>query len=281
MGAGQSAKFSQGLRHSKRRQQVAAVCYRIRKRGIEFLLVQTHGGRWIFPKGGVEPGLTLAQSAALEAFEEAGVHGRMEEIPFARYFRRRAGAIADALESETPLAVAAHLCQVSRLEPPQESNRNPTWFSAANAKQRLLEDRTREFGAELARVVDRAVSRIERLCSGHQTPYRAPADALRRVRLEAEGRRLCNFGAVVLSGDSVQRKRESAAIEFAAQAHWREFHQMGPSAEIQRPVPRLGAGADLVGESTQKVTAIDDSRSTELAKVVKARRARIKTLVRS
>jgi len=56
-------------------------------RGIEFLLVQTRGGRWIFPKGGVERGLTRAQSAALEAFEEAGVHGRIEAAAFARYFK--------------------------------------------------------------------------------------------------------------------------------------------------------------------------------------------------
>ena len=89
MGVGPSAKFLQPSRFPKERQQVAAVCYRIRKRGIEFLLVQTRGGRWIFPKGGVEPCLTHAQSAALEAFEEAGVHGRMEAIPFARYFRRK------------------------------------------------------------------------------------------------------------------------------------------------------------------------------------------------
>jgi hypothetical protein len=85
----------------------------------------------------------------------------------------------------------------------------------------------------------------------------------------------------VLAGDSVQSMRESAAIEFAAQAHLREFHPMGPSAEIRRPVPRLGAGADFMGESTQKVTAIDGSRSTELAKVVKVRHARIRTRVRS
>jgi hypothetical protein len=82
----------------------------------------------------------------------------------------------------------------------------------------------------------------------------------------------------VLAGDSLQRKREPAAIEFAAQAHLREFH---PSAELRRPLPRLSAGADFMGESAQKVTAIDRSRSTERAKVVKVRRARIKTRVRS
>src|SRR2546427_12586408 len=63
------------VRRLRKCQQVAAVCYRIRGSGIEFLLVQTRGGRWTFPKGGVEPGLTHAQAAALEAYEEAGAHG--------------------------------------------------------------------------------------------------------------------------------------------------------------------------------------------------------------
>src|SRR5580658_10932238 len=177
MGVEAAEKLSPPSRLPGRRRQAAAVCYRIRKRGIEFLLVQTRGGRWIFPKGGAEPGLALAQSAALEAFEEAGVHGRVEEIPFARYFRRRPDATANAVQSETPLAVAAHLCEVSRLEPPQESDRNPTWFSAENAKRRLLEGRAQEFGAELTRVVDRAVARILRLHSGLQASFRVPNDA--------------------------------------------------------------------------------------------------------
>jgi 8-oxo-dGTP pyrophosphatase MutT (NUDIX family) len=75
-------------------EQVAAVCYRVRNDAhngtIEFLLVRTRGGgRWTFPKGSAEPGLTQAQAAALEAFEEAGVHGRIEEASFARYRRKR------------------------------------------------------------------------------------------------------------------------------------------------------------------------------------------------
>ena len=170
MGAGPSAKLSAKPRLAGQRQQVAAVCYRLRGGGIEFLLVQTRGGRWIFPKGGVEPGLTHAESAALEAFEEAGVHGRMEKVSFTRYFRRKPDTATTkistrsaARSSEIELAVPAHLCEVSRLEPPQEANRNPTWFSADKAKQRLHKERAPEFGAELARVVDRALSRIQRL----------------------------------------------------------------------------------------------------------------------
>ena len=145
-------------------EQVAAVCYRIRRSGIEFLLVQTRGGRWTFPKGGIEPGLTHAQAAALEAFEEAGVHGRMEESSFTHYTRRKRADIRGSSRSpKRELVVNAHLCEVLRLGPPQESNRNPTWFSAQRAKRRLQEDRKPEVGAELARVVELAIARIQQL----------------------------------------------------------------------------------------------------------------------
>ena len=148
------------VRRLRQCQQVAAVCYRVRKGEIEFLLVQTRGGRWTFPKGGVEPGLTHAQAAALEAFEEAGVHGRMEEISFARYVRRRR---QESNSGGKQIDTDAHLCEVSRLVPPQEFNRNRTWFSPQKTKRRLREGRTADYAAELARIVDRAVTRIQRL----------------------------------------------------------------------------------------------------------------------
>ena len=78
------------LRKMRDCDQVAAICYRVRKSQIEFLLVRTrHAGRWTFPKGCAEPGLTHAQAAALEAFEEAGVHGRIEEARFTQYRHRK------------------------------------------------------------------------------------------------------------------------------------------------------------------------------------------------
>jgi 8-oxo-dGTP pyrophosphatase MutT (NUDIX family) len=147
------------LRKLRRCEQVAAVCFRVRSGLVEFLLVQTGKGRWIFPKGGAEPGLTHAQAAALEAFEEAGVHGRMEEASFTSYVQRK----RRKMRRPTDLAVSAHLCEVLRLVTPQELNRNPTWFSAEKAKQRLREDRSPDHGADLARVVDRAVTRVRRL----------------------------------------------------------------------------------------------------------------------
>ena len=161
-----SAKFLRlaHLRRLRGCEQVAAVCYRVRGSDVEFLLVQTRKGRWTFPKGSAMPGLTHAQAAALEAFEEAGVHGRMEEASFARYIHRKGGNVRRSAGTE--LAVSAHLCEVLRLGPPREFDRNPTWFSAEKTKRRLREDRAPDFGADLARVVDRAVSRVRRLRRG-------------------------------------------------------------------------------------------------------------------
>ena len=231
---------------AKTRRQVAAVCYRIRKRGIEFLLVQTRGGRWIFPKGGVEPGLTAAQSAAREAFEEAGVHGRMEAIAFARYFRGKPeGPLGSyemlaGREAQAELAVNTYLCEVFRLEKPQELNRNPTWFFAEKAKQRLRQDRAPQLGAELAGVVDRAAMRIRRLQG-------SPSKAL--VRRERDG----------LYGVRFEAPEPGHLLEAAVQAHLLKTRRIGSSTgangELRKPLLRLGAG--LAAGTASNITAID------------------------
>lgn len=160
------------------RQLVAAVCFRILSTGIEFLLVQTRRGRWTFPKGGVEPGFTHAQSAAIEAYEEAGVHGRIEEISFMRYKLRRTDSAGERRSHDL---IHAHLCEVLRHSSPLEPYRDPTWFSSEKAKGRLAQGRSGENAAELARVVDRAMSRIRR------QPARTliANDPLLRIRFEA------------------------------------------------------------------------------------------------
>jgi len=288
--------FGPSLRLPKGRQLVAAVCYRIRRRGIEFLLVQTRGGRWIFPKGGVEPGLTRAQSAALEAFEEAGVHGRMEETAFARYLRRktdppaansekRPSSSRSSIRPEQPeFAVTAHLCEVFRLEPPQESNRNPTWFSAEKAKQRLVQSRPPEFGAELARVVDRAVARIRRLHgdSSHMPGHAklgyarlgdtklgySEKDALQEVRFEAS--ELAHAPGQVWSASYaryIRRERpdlqpsasRSAQPEIPDALLYRILRAVPPLGST-RPILQLGNGTGSLPETSQKVQFIDKVR---------------------
>ncbi len=161
-------------------EQVAAVCYRLREGEIEFLLVRTRRGRWTFPKGGSEPGLCQSRSAALEAVEEAGAQGRIEETSFTSYRRGKRAPAKESTAAQT--AVNAYLLEVERLGQPQELNRNPTWFSPAEAKLQMGEDRHPENGVELVRVIDSAVRRIRRVPS---LTRRAP-DLLPKVTFETD-----------------------------------------------------------------------------------------------
>jgi len=59
-------------------QQSAALPYSYRDEQIQLMLITSSGtGRWIIPKGHIEPGLTPAESAEAEALEEAGVIGNI------------------------------------------------------------------------------------------------------------------------------------------------------------------------------------------------------------
>ncbi len=139
------------------RVHVAAVCYRIHDGEPEFLLVRTRNGHWTFPKGRVEQDATNADAAAREAYEEAGVRGSVDPVPFACYRHckpRRLGSRRQVT------LVDAHLCKVKRLAPALEEYRDPTWFSVPEAKRRLKKSRTSEFADEVISVIDQATDRI-------------------------------------------------------------------------------------------------------------------------
>ena len=134
---------------------VAAVCHRRYEGAVQFLLVQTKGGkRWTFPKGHVEPGELPSAAAVREAREEAGAEGDVEPAPFTRY---RYPATRDA-EGET--GVAAYLLAVARQGPPapSERRRDPTWVAPAEAVRLLARGREHDYAEEHARVVSEAVT---------------------------------------------------------------------------------------------------------------------------
>lgn len=139
---------------------VAAVCFRLKDGDIEFLLVRTRSGRWTFPKGGVDGDPTFAAAAAREAYEEAGVRGRVEPGRFFRYRYPKRDSFRVGRTRE--ITIDAHLCRVFERENPLEAHRDPTWFCVDKAKRRLREGRTLKYAEELARVVDAAALRILR-----------------------------------------------------------------------------------------------------------------------
>jgi len=73
--------------------QAGAMPYSVVDGRVVFLLITSRRtGRWIFPKGDIEPGMTPWESAATEALEEAGVTGQVGSDPIGSY---RSGASAD------------------------------------------------------------------------------------------------------------------------------------------------------------------------------------------
>lgn len=242
------------LRKVRECEQVAAVCYRLRHGAIEFLLIRTRGsGRWTFPKGSAEQGLTHAQAAALEAFEEAGVHGRIEKAPFTRYVcRKRQARKTSAISGRRELTVDAYLCEVTRLTKPKEINRGRTWFSGKEASRRLREGRRDDEGAEFAGVLEKAVARIQRLLRadnivGCQAARAQVNDPLRKVQFEAsmEAQRMAWTPA--FKGNSHQRLTEKSVPSGANPTSRKilpcevlEFSMAG-----QKKPPALGSGAKL------------------------------------
>jgi len=110
--------------------QSAVVPYRRRAGEVEILLVTSRKRkRWIVPKGVRELHLSSAESAAEEAFEEAGVRGVVSNKPVGRYEYRKWGGTCTvevfAMEVE------------SILDEWQESYRDRCWLAPDEAAARV------------------------------------------------------------------------------------------------------------------------------------------------
>jgi 8-oxo-dGTP pyrophosphatase MutT (NUDIX family) len=65
--------------------QAACVPYRPIEGGYEILLITSQSGKWTIPKGIIDPGETPQETAAKEAFEEAGIRGEIEGEPIGSF----------------------------------------------------------------------------------------------------------------------------------------------------------------------------------------------------
>ena len=72
--------------------QSAVLPYRLTRGGPKILLITSRKGtRWVLPKGVVEPELTPWDSAAREAWEEAGIEGEVSQRKLGSYGYKRWG----------------------------------------------------------------------------------------------------------------------------------------------------------------------------------------------
>jgi phosphohistidine phosphatase len=112
--------------------QSSVIPYRMTDAGVEVLIVRSSQDKhWVIPKGIADPGLTLQESAAKEAWEEAGVEGRVHEQAIGSYSYPKWGATC---------TVSIYPMEVTRLLPQdqwEEHHRGRRWVSAAEAAEML------------------------------------------------------------------------------------------------------------------------------------------------
>ncbi|WP_299813897.1 NUDIX hydrolase [uncultured Roseibium sp.] len=120
------------------RLQIAALCLRQRNGKREVLMVTsktTH--RWILPKGWPIVSLRAHRTAAIEAFEEAGVIGTARKKPFASFRSHKGGKGGLKLRTK----VLVYLVDVESTTDvfPERGERDVRWLSIEEAV-RIAED---------------------------------------------------------------------------------------------------------------------------------------------
>lgn len=124
------------------RTQFAALCFRRnkkRKAGFEVLLVSSlNTRRWVIPKGWPMDGMTPAAAAAQEAWEEAGVRGKVNEACVGLYSYEK--WIDEELS--LPCIVAVFGIEVEDLAEayPEAGRRQRKWVTVGKAAQRVEEE---------------------------------------------------------------------------------------------------------------------------------------------
>jgi len=127
------------------RSQFAALCYRIKADKPEVLLITSRGtGRWIVPKGWPEDGMTPAECALKEAWEEAGVVGKAQDRCLGLF------SYAKMIEPGVsyPCVAMVYPVRVKSLAKtyPEQGERQRKWLTPKRAATRVAEP-------ELARIL--------------------------------------------------------------------------------------------------------------------------------
>jgi 8-oxo-dGTP pyrophosphatase MutT (NUDIX family) len=63
--------------------------------GLVCLITSSDGQRWLVPKGMIDPGCSPVESAANEAWEEAGVQGNLHPEPVGSYQYEKDGQVCE------------------------------------------------------------------------------------------------------------------------------------------------------------------------------------------
>jgi 8-oxo-dGTP pyrophosphatase MutT (NUDIX family) len=127
---------------SARRSQYGALCWRMRRNSLEILLVTSRDtGRWVIPKGWPHEGQSPDQSAAREAWEEAGVEGEIDPRCLGVFSYDKVMTPRE----NVPCVVGVYGLRVHRLQRrfPERNQRSRKWFAVEKAAKRVAEPELR------------------------------------------------------------------------------------------------------------------------------------------
>ena len=117
--------------------QVAALCWRARPTLEVLLITSLNSKRWIIPKGWPEPDLTAAESAAHEAFEEAGIAGKVSAKPIGTYHYLKEKKDGSGLPCQVEVFALAVTKQLQ--EWPEKGARTLAWVPLDQAIKQVSE----------------------------------------------------------------------------------------------------------------------------------------------
>ena len=133
--------------------QSGALPWRLKRRKKAEVLLVTgrRSGRWMIPKGWPVAGKSLADSAAQEAFEEAGIKGKIDPKPIGTFRHVKQHLLFGTLEVDIlvhPMAVERELGDW-----PERGERTRKWFDLDKAADRVDSEELRnlivQFGKSL------------------------------------------------------------------------------------------------------------------------------------
>lgn len=138
------AKEKRILTPSGRLQQVAALVYRFEKQELQILLITSRGtGRWVIPKGWPQVGRTLAETAACEAYEEAGIHGELFPNPIGQFDYYKNDLPPERLNKFTVSVFLVRFLEQAESWP-ERDQRSCVWISPVEAAERVDEEGLKE-----------------------------------------------------------------------------------------------------------------------------------------
>lgn len=122
------------------RLQYGALCYRVVHGKTQVLLITSRTRRrWIIPKGWPIDGNAPEKSAAIEAWEEAGVRGKAEPRFVGSYSYLKLG---DGRGPDQDCVVGVYPLRVKSLAEafPESTQRRRKWFSPKSASKKVGEE---------------------------------------------------------------------------------------------------------------------------------------------